>query len=212
GPSVDATLPFFQYKVNAVSGGSSASPPAQCPLARRWSSYAKHRSNISCCSASVMASRLPFSKYPRQMYFIGLRLVVRADCTAAFATSFLYSRRAPYEIDSTGELFLRQFCELPREKPALRFVRRQGERSLVRRTGLRYPAESATAIPAGRVREVISGELLARQQVIDEAEALLRTFAHGNGHCAVELDDRRWLDPEQAVVEQRDLAPVRRCG
>src|SRR5690349_10826778 len=132
-----------------------------------------------------------------------------ADCTAAFANSFLYSRRAPREIDSRAELFLRQIRDLPREKPPLRLVCRQSERGLVRRTCLRYPAESATQIRASRVCEVILAELRARQQVIDEMEALLRTFAHGDGHRAVELDDRRWLNRDQPVVEEHDLAPVR---
>jgi len=63
----------------------------------------------------------------------------------------------------------------------------------------------------GRVREVIVGEVLARQQVIDETKTLLRTFAHGNGHRAVKLDNRGWLNPKQPVVEQRNLAPVRGC-
>jgi hypothetical protein len=35
------------------------------------------------------------------------------------------------------------------------------------------------------VREVILGEVLARQQVIDKSKTLLQTFAHGNGHRAV---------------------------
>jgi hypothetical protein len=58
---------------------------------------------------------------------------------------------------------------------------------------------------------VIVGEVLARQQVIDETKTLLRTFAHGNGHRAVKLDNRGWLSPKQPVVEQRNLAPVRGC-
>jgi hypothetical protein len=61
------------------------------------------------------------------------------------------------------------------------------------------------------VREVIVGEVLARQQVIDKSKTLLRTFAHGNGNCAVQFDNRGWLNPQQAVVEQRNLAPVRGC-
>src|SRR5215510_1253964 len=99
GPSVVATLPFFQYRVKAVSAGWSASPPAQCPLARRWSSYSKHVSNMAFRSASVMPSNLPLSKYPRQMYFIVLILVLllrasqqhclRAQCS--FSRPFISS-------------------------------------------------------------------------------------------------------------------------
>jgi hypothetical protein len=56
---------------------------------------------------------------------------------------------------------------------------------------------------------VIIGEFLARQQAINETKTLLRTFAHGDGNCAVEFHDRRWVNTNQPVVEQRDLAPVR---
>jgi hypothetical protein len=59
------------------------------------------------------------------------------------------------------------------------------------------------------VREVILGEVLARQQVIDKSKTLLQTFAHGNGHRAVQFDNRGWLNPKQLVIEQRNLAPVR---
>jgi hypothetical protein len=55
------------------------------------------------------------------------------------------------------------------------------------------------------------GEALARQQVVDRTKTLLRTFAHGNGHYAVQFDKRGWLNPKQLVVEQRNLAPVRGC-
>jgi len=56
---------------------------------------------------------------------------------------------------------------------------------------------------------VIIGEFLARQQAIDETKTPLWTFAHGDGNCAVEFHDRRWLNTNQPVVEQRDLAPIR---
>src|SRR6185437_5885373 len=65
-------------------------------------------------------------------------------------------------------------------------------------------------IRTGRVRERIIGEFLARQKVIDETKPLFRTFVHGDGNCTIEFHDRRWLNPNQSVVEQRDLAPVRR--
>jgi hypothetical protein len=55
------------------------------------------------------------------------------------------------------------------------------------------------------VCEGIIGEFLARQKVIDETKPLLRTFVHGNGNRTVEFHDRRWLNPNQSVVEQRDL-------
>jgi TonB dependent receptor len=56
---------------------------------------------------------------------------------------------------------------------------------------------------------VILGEVLARQQVIDKSKTLLQTFAHGNGHHAVQFDNRGWLNPKQLVIERRNLAPVR---
>jgi hypothetical protein len=55
------------------------------------------------------------------------------------------------------------------------------------------------------------GQVLARQQVIDKTKPLFRTFAHRNGYCAFQFDNRRWLNPKQPVVEQRNLAPVRGC-
>src|SRR5207248_7260812 len=48
-------------------------------------------------------------------------------------------------------------------------------------------------------------------QVIGKTKSLLRTFAHGNGDCAVQFDNRGWLNLKQPVVEQRNLAPVRGC-
>jgi hypothetical protein len=42
-------------------------------------------------------------------------------------------------IDSRGELFLFQFLEPPRKKSTLWFLPSQGERLLIRRTGLRNP-------------------------------------------------------------------------
>ena len=60
----------------------------------------------------------------------------------------------------------------------------------MRSTGLRDSPYSAARIRAGRVREVIRGEALARQQVIDKRKTLLQTFAHGIGHRAVPLRNR----------------------
>src|SRR6185312_16411245 len=146
GPSVDATLPFFQYKVNAVSGGSSASPPAQCPLARRWSSYAKHRSNISCCSASVMASRLPFSRYPRQMYFIGLRLVVGSRLHGCVREIVLYIVVA-HHAKSTAEP--NYFCV----KSAICLERNRRSGSCVARaSAVSYDARASGSRPSLRQR------------------------------------------------------------
>jgi hypothetical protein len=53
------------------------------------------------------------------------------------------------------------------------------------------------------VREVILGEVLARQQVIDKSKTLLQTFAHGNRHRAVQFDNRGWLNPKQLVTPMR---------
>ena len=56
----------------------------------------------------------------------------------------------------------------PGEKTALRFLLRQGQRLLIRSTGLGNPSYSATLIRTGRVREGTVGEVLARQRP-DEA-------------------------------------------
>jgi hypothetical protein len=48
---------------------------------------------------------------------------------------------------------------------------------------------------------VILGEVLARQQVIDKSKTLLQTFAHGNGHRAVQFDNRGWLN-QMACLHQ----------
>ena len=63
----------------------------------------------------------------------------------------------------------------------------------------------------GRVREMIGGELLARQQAVDKTKTLLRTFAHGHSHRTVQFDNQRWLKLKQPVVVQLDLAPIRGC-
>src|SRR6478672_6106596 len=59
--------------------------------------------------------------------------------------------------------------------------------------------------------EVIVGEAIARQQVIDKTKTLLRTFAHRDGHCTIEFDNRGWMNAQQLIVEQGNLAPVRGC-
>jgi hypothetical protein len=43
--------------------------------------------------------------------------------------------------------------------------------------------------------------MLARQQVIDQKEALLETIAHGNRHSPVKLDNWGWLNLKQTIVE-----------
>src|SRR5581483_8183981 len=133
----------------------------------------------------------------------------------SFGNVSRYSGRAK-KIDRSGNHFLFQFLDPSREKTALRFVtifasQNQGERLLVRSAGLRNPAQSAAQVRAARVREMIVREMLARQQVIDKRKPLRQTFAHGNGHGAVQFDNRGWMNLEQPVVEQRNLAPVRRC-
>jgi hypothetical protein len=50
------------------------------------------------------------------------------------------------------------------------------------------------------VRQVIVREVLVRQQVIDQTKTLIQTLAHGNGHCAVQFDNRGWLNPKQLVI------------
>ncbi len=42
------------------------------------------------------------------------------------------------------------------------------------------------------MREVMVEDVLARQQAINKTKTLLQTFAHGNGHCAVQFDNRGW--------------------
>ena len=122
----------------------------------------------------------------------------------------------------TAELPFFQFLEPFGEETALRLVpifififagHNQGERLLIGGAGLRNPSQPATQIRTGRVREVIVGEflVLARQQAIDEAKPLFRTIAHGNRHRAVQFDHRRWMNLKQAIIEQRNLAPVRGC-
>jgi len=69
-------------------------------------------------------------------------------------------------------------------------------------TGLQNPPHSATQIRTGRVREVIVGDVLAHQQVIDKTKTLLRSFASGNSHCAAMYGNRGWLNSKQPVVEQ----------
>src|SRR5882724_6137780 len=71
-----ATLPFFQYRVNAVSDGWRGASATRCPLARRWSLYSKHSSRVACRSSSVIPSNFPGSMYLKQMYFIFLFLVL----------------------------------------------------------------------------------------------------------------------------------------
>src|ERR1700761_1900106 len=57
--------------------------------------------------------------------------------------------------------FLFQFPEPAGEETALRLLPSQGQRSLIRSTGLRKPSQPAAQIRAGRVREMIVSELVA---------------------------------------------------
>jgi len=86
-----------------------------------------------------MPSNLPFSKYSKQMYFIVLLLIGGSQQHSLARWIVHPIVVAPEKIDSRGELFLFQFLEPPREKTALRFLPRQGERLLIRSTGLRNP-------------------------------------------------------------------------
>src|ERR1700761_2682891 len=103
-----------------------------------------------------------------------------------------------------------QFLQPPCEETTLRLLPSQRQCLLIRNTSLRNPPQPATQIRTGRVREVIIGKFLARQQTIDKAQTLLGSLPHRDGNCAVQFHHRRWLNTNQPVVEQRNLAPVRR--
>ena len=65
---------------------------------------------------------------------------------------------------------------------------------------------------AGRVGQVIVGQVAAGQDRVDQRQAGRRAVAHGDGDGAVELDHRRRRQPQQHVVERDDLGPVGRGG
>jgi len=83
------------------------------------------------------------------------------------------------------------------------------QRLLVGSARLCQAPEPAAQLGAGGVGEVVAGKLVACEEVVDETKPVLRTFVHGHGDGAIELDDRRRLDDEQAIVEEHDLMPVR---
>jgi hypothetical protein len=58
------------------------------------------------------------------------------------------------------------------------------------------------------VREIVIGQFLALQQVLDETKAFLRTVPHGDGNCAVQFHHGGRLDTKQPGVERSDLPPV----
>src|SRR5438874_1258157 len=72
GPSVVATLPFFQYRTRCPGAEEVLRRPDV--HSRRWSLCSKHASNIACRSSSDIPSNFPGSMYPKQMYFIVLLL------------------------------------------------------------------------------------------------------------------------------------------
>jgi integrase len=58
------------------------------------------------------------------------------------------------------------------------------------------------------VGEVLAGELISGQQVIDKTKTLLQTFAHDNGHGAVQFDNRGWLCDHWDLLEKRPRPPA----
>ena len=64
-----------------------------------------------------------------------------------------------------GTAVIVRYNTAPREKTALQLLPSQGKRLLIRSAGLQNPSQPATQIRAGRVREVIIGEFLARMIV-----------------------------------------------
>ena len=58
------------------------------------------------------------------------------------------------------------------------------------------------------MRQVVICQFTILQQRIDMRQTGLWTIAFGNRHGAIEIDDRRRLDPHQVVVKRDNLPPV----
>ena len=84
-----------------------------------------------------------------------------------------------------------EFAQTPLEEASLGLLAGERERASVGGARLVRAAEPAAEIGPRRVRQVVVGELAAREDRVDQREPRLRPVAHRDRHRAVQLDDRR---------------------
>src|SRR3954467_6788300 len=85
----------------------------------------------------------------------------------------------------------RQLAQAPLEEAALGLLAGEGEGARVGGAGVRGPSQAAEEVGAGGVREVVVGQLAAREEDVDERQAGGRAVAHGHGGGAVQLHHGR---------------------
>jgi hypothetical protein len=102
-------------------------------------------------------------------------------------------------------LFFTQFPKPFFEEPPFRFQPRERQGALVGRTGLGSPVQPPAQIPPGRVREVVVGQLTARENGINQRQTGRRSIAHRYCHGAIQLYDRRRFSARQEAVKRDDL-------
>ena len=76
------------------------------------------------------------------------------------------------------------------EEPPLGLLIRERQGALVGGPGFFVSSQPSQQFAARRVRELIVGQLPAREDRVDEREAGRRAIAHGHGGGAIQFHDR----------------------
>src|SRR5256885_6357403 len=94
------------------------------------------------------------------------------------------------------------------QEPALREV--VGERcgTLELQAGLGGPAELSQEVPAHGREQVVRAERWLIGEAVDQVQGGRGAVRHPDGDGAVELDDRRWHELGERVVERHDARPI----
>src|SRR5258706_6661250 len=94
------------------------------------------------------------------------------------------------------------------EQLAFACVARERRRALELRTCLAEAAELGEKVAPHARQSVVSLERRLRGQSVDQFEARCRTERHPERHCAIQLNDGRWRELGEHIVERRDTPPV----
>ena len=111
--------------------------------------------------------------------------------------------------DSWSTGLVSQLIQPSREKPPLRFLLGEAEGPFVGGLGVRRFPQSPTQIRPRRVRQVIVPQIASREDGVNEGKPRQRAITHRYRDGPIQLDHRRWLRPNQHVVESDDPGPVR---
>lgn len=94
------------------------------------------------------------------------------------------------------------------EKASLRVLVGKGQCGFIGAARFGLPSEASIHVGARGVGKTVGDKIAAREDCARKREANRRSVAHGDRCGSIELDDRRWLNAQQLVVEADDRGPV----